>query len=144
MGLFEQMNMAESYRYSMTIVFASLMVVIIVGMLGALMVQMAPQKIGKLFRKVTDFFESVPDLLVIFLFMFFVITLYKTTGLKFLQLYGIFGHKPYFVPIVTIFFLPTLFFMQFLIKTLEGKSIGTMFYTARLKQLGKVESLLYI
>lgn len=44
MGLFEQMNMAESYRYSMTIVFASLMVVIIVGMLGALMVQMAPKK----------------------------------------------------------------------------------------------------
>jgi len=144
MGLFEQMNMAESYRYSMTIVFASLMVVIIVGMLGALMVQMAPKKIEKLFRKVTDFFESVPDLLVIFLFMFFVITLYKTTGLKFLQLYGIFGHKPYFVPIVTIFFLPTLFFMQFLIKTLEGKSIGTMFYTSRLKQLGKVESLLNI
>jgi peptide/nickel transport system permease protein len=55
----------------MTIVFASLMVVNIVGVLGALMVQKAPQKIGKLFRKVTDFFESVPDLLVIFLFIYF-------------------------------------------------------------------------
>ncbi|MDR6124002.1 peptide/nickel transport system permease protein [Bacillus sp. SLBN-46] len=121
LSLFEQMNMAESYRYSMSIVVASLLVVIIVGILGALMVQLAPRKIGNLFRKMTDFFESVPDLLIIFLFMFFVITLYKTTGLKFLQLYGIFGHKPYFVPIVTIAFLPTLFFMQFLIKALEGE-----------------------
>jgi peptide/nickel transport system permease protein len=121
LSLFEQMNMAESYRYSMSIVVTSLLVVIIVGMLGALMVQLAPRKIGNLFRKMTDFFESVPDLLIIFLFMFFVITLYKTTGLKFLQLYGIFGHKPYFVPIVTVSFLPTLFFMQFLIKALEGE-----------------------
>ena len=120
--LFEQMNMAESYRYSMTIVFASILVVIIVGMLGAIMVQLAPKKIGNMFKKVIGFFESVPDLLIIFLFMFFVITLYKTTGLKFLQLYGIFGHKPYFVPIVTIAFLPTLFFMQFLIKALEGEA----------------------
>ncbi|WML56601.1 ABC transporter permease subunit [Neobacillus sp. PS2-9] len=120
-GLIEQINMAESYRYSMTIVFASILVVIIVGMLGAIMVQLAPKKIGNMFKKVINFFESVPDLLIIFLFMFFVITLYKTTGLKFLQLYGIFGHKPYFVPIVTIGFLPTLFFMQFLIKALEGE-----------------------
>ncbi len=142
MGLFEQMNMAESYRYSMTIVFASLMVVIIVGMLGALMVQMAPKKIGKLFRKVTDFFESVPDLLVIFLFMFFVITLYKTTGLKFLQLYGIFGHKPYFVPIVTISFLPTLFFMQFLIKALEGEESRD--YVLYLKAKGIRKSRIFI
>lgn len=35
------------FFYTMTIVFASLMVVIIVGILGALMVQMAPQKIEK-------------------------------------------------------------------------------------------------
>jgi peptide/nickel transport system permease protein len=121
LSLFEQMNMAESYRYSMTIVVASILVVIIVGMLGAIMVQLAPKKIGNMFKNVIDFFESVPDLLIIFLFMFFVITLYKITGLKFLQLYGIFGHKPYFVPIVTIAFLPTLFFIQFLIKALEGE-----------------------
>lgn len=119
MVLFEQMHMSESYRYSMIIVFASLLVVIIIGILGAIMVQIAPKKLGNLFKKVIGFFESVPDLLIICLFMFFVITLYKSTGMKFLQLYGIFGHKPYFVPIVTISFLPTLFFMQFLIKSLE-------------------------
>ncbi|MGG3562931.1 ABC transporter permease subunit [Neobacillus rhizosphaerae] len=119
MVLYEQMHMGESYRYSMIIVFASLLVVILIGILGAIMVQMAPRKLGNLFKKVIYFFESVPDLLIICLFMFFVITLYKSTGLKFLQLYGIFGHKPYFVPIVTISFLPTLFFIQFLIKVLE-------------------------
>jgi peptide/nickel transport system permease protein len=119
MVLFQQMHMSESYRYSMIIVFASLLVVIIIGILGAIMVQIAPEKLGNLFKKVIGFFESVPDLLIICLFMFFVITLYKSTGMKFLQLYGIFGHKPYFVPIVTISFLPTLFFMQFLIKSLE-------------------------
>src|SRR5574342_197111 len=48
-----------------------------IGILGAIMVQIAPKKLGNLFKKVIGFFESVPDLLIICLFMFFVITLYK-------------------------------------------------------------------
>ncbi|MDQ1146553.1 peptide/nickel transport system permease protein [Bacillus sp. SORGH_AS 510] len=141
-SLYEQMNMAESYRYSMTIVFAALLVVIIVGVIGAIMVKLSPKKLGSLFKKVIDFFESVPDLLVIFLFMFFVITLYKTTGLKFLQLYGIFGHKPYFVPIITISFLPTLFFMQFLIKALEGEESRDYVLYLKAKGMRKFRILL--
>ncbi|MEO2075276.1 MAG: ABC transporter permease subunit [Bacillus sp. (in: firmicutes)] len=141
MVLFEQMHMSESYRYSMIIVFASLLVVIIIGILGAIMVQIAPKKLGNLFKKVIGFFESVPDLLIICLFMFFVITLYKSTGMKFLQLYGIFGHKPYFVPIVTISFLPTLFFMQFLIKSLEEEESKDYVFYLKAKGIRQIRIL---
>lgn len=121
--LLDQMNIVESYRYSMTIVISSLLVVISIGMISAILVQKTPKKIRNILKKVINFFEAVPDLLIIFLFQFFIITLYQTTGLKFLQLYGIFGQKPYFVPIITISCLPVLFLMQFLIKVLEEEEL---------------------
>jgi peptide/nickel transport system permease protein len=121
--LLDQMNIAESYRYSMTIVFISLLLVISFGMVTAILIQNAPKKLRNTFKKVINFFEGVPDLLIIFLFQFFVITLYQSTGIKFLQLYGIFGQKPYFVPIITISCLPVLFLIQFLIKVLEEEEV---------------------
>lgn len=121
--LLDQMNIVESYRYSMTIVISSLLVVISIGMISAILVQKAPKKLRNTFKKVINFFEAVPDLLIIFLFQFFVITLYQSTGLKFLQLYGNFGQKPYFIPIVTVSCLPVLFLMQFLIKVLEEEEL---------------------
>lgn len=121
--LLDQMNIVESYRYSMTIVISSLLVVISIGMISAILVQKAPKKLRNMFKKVINFFEAVPDLLIIFLFQFFVITLYQSTGLKFLQLYGNFGQKPYFIPIVAVSCLPVLFLMQFLIKVLEEEEL---------------------
>jgi len=118
LNLLDQLNAAESYRYTMAILAISLAVVIISGIFWAIIVQMAPRIIRQALRKVLDFFEVVPDLLIIFLFQFVIIALYKETGLKILQLYGMFGHKPIFVPIVTISFLPSLMLMQFLIKEL--------------------------
>ncbi|MGG1679580.1 ABC transporter permease subunit [Neobacillus sp. NRS-1170] len=140
--LYEQLNLAESYLYSMTIVFSSLLVVVFVGMAVAILVQMAPKKLGNLFKKVINFFEAVPDLLILFLFQFFVITLYKTTGLKFLQLYGNFGHKPYVIPIITVSFLPTLFLIQFFIKVLEEEELRDYVLYGKAKGLSQFRVLM--
>ncbi|WP_042454319.1 ABC transporter permease subunit [Neobacillus dielmonensis] len=118
LSLFEELNAAEAYRYSMTILGISLLVAIVIGIFGAIIIQMSPRTIRNGLKKVIDFIGVVPDLFIIFLFQFVIITLYKETGLKFLQLYGMFGNKPLFVPIVTTSFLPALMLMQFLIKEL--------------------------
>ncbi len=115
----QQLNWMDSYRYTMFILFISLLLVICISLAGVILVQTVPKKIAKSLKRIIDFFEGVPDLLVIFSFHFFVITLYQSTGLKFLQLYGNFGHKPYVIPIVTISFLPAFFLLQFFMKVLE-------------------------
>jgi ABC-type dipeptide/oligopeptide/nickel transport system permease component len=119
--LFNELKIAESYQYTMTILLASLVVITFSAIVFAVIVMVSPLKVRNILKNVINFFEGVPDLLVIFLFMFFVITLYKSTGFKFLQLYGVFGKKPYFVPIMTVSFLPLFLLLQFLIRVMTDE-----------------------
>jgi peptide/nickel transport system permease protein len=131
--LLNQIRFMETYSYTMSLFLACLSVVISLALFIAILVLLAPYTISKGLRKSIDFFEAVPDLMIIFFIQFFVITLYKTTGLKFLQLYGVFGEKPYFVPIVTISFLPLFLLTQFLIKiiTEEKTKLYTLYGMAK-------------
>lgn len=104
--------------YSLTIFSVSLVVTIFFGLIIAIGILILPRKWRSISKNILNLTESVPDLLVIFLFQIFVITLYKATGVKFLQLYGT-NSNPYFIPIVTVSFLPIFFMGQFLIKSYE-------------------------
>jgi peptide/nickel transport system permease protein len=128
-----QLNFLESYGYTMSLFVASLLVVTSLSLLIAILVLLTPNTFSSGLKRIIDFFEAVPDLMVIFFIQFFVITLYKTTGLKFLQLYGVFGAKPYFVPIVTISFLPLFLFTQFFIKIIaeERTKLYALYGTAK-------------
>lgn len=141
---FEQLNqfpLADSYRYSMSLLIICLLVVVFVGLILAFLVMIAPRKIRNIIKKGINLIEGIPDLFVIFLFMFFVITLYQNTGLKFLQLYGVFGNRPYFVPTITISFLPTLLFTQFLIKVLEEEESKIYVLFGKAKGVGRMKLL---
>ncbi|WP_066304511.1 ABC transporter permease subunit [Bacillus sp. FJAT-29814] len=141
--ILSQLPLFESYRYSMSLLAVCLMVVIFAGLLLAFLVIISPRKIRNRIKKGINLIEGIPDLFVIFLFMFFVITLYQKTGLKFLQLYGVFGNRPYFVPIVTISFLPTLLFVQFLIKVLEEEESKIYVLFGKAKGIGRM-GLLFV
>lgn len=140
--LFNELRIAESYQYTMTILLAALALIIFIAFFIVLLIMLAPLKIRNRIRSAVNFFEAVPDLLVIFLFQFSVITLYKTTGLKFLQLYGVFGNKPYFVPIMTISFLPLFLFLQFLIKVITEEQMNEYVLYLKAKGIGKLRILL--
>ncbi|ULT59069.1 ABC transporter permease subunit [Neobacillus drentensis] len=135
-------DIVESYRYTMTILLLSFIIVIILAVSMAIVVILSPPKVRNGLKNIVNFFEGVPDLLIIFLFMFFVITLYKTTGLKFLQLYGVFGNKPYFVPIMTVSFLPLFLMLQFLIKIITDEQTEPYVEYAKAKGIGQVRVLL--
>ncbi|NRD80812.1 ABC transporter permease subunit [Bacillus sp. BRMEA1] len=114
----KELPIVESYQYTMTILAASLLVVLFLAMLIAVFVMLSSGKVQTYLKYGINFIEGVPDLLVIFLFQIFVIALYKNTGLRIFQLYGIFGAKPYFIPVVTVSFLPVFLLAQFLIKVM--------------------------
>lgn len=135
-------DIMKSYRYSMTILLLSFIIVIILAVCMAIVVILSPPKVRNVLKNIINFFEGVPDLLIIFLFMFFVVTLYKTTGLKFLQLYGVFGNKPYFVPIMTVSFLPLFLMLQFLIKIITDEQTEPYVEYAKAKGIGQVRVLL--
>ncbi|MFB6465389.1 ABC transporter permease subunit [Cytobacillus sp. Hz8] len=131
--LFES-NIGDRIGYSLTIFILSLLFTILAGLLIAICVLLLSGKWRSRAKGFLNLTEAVPDLLVIFLFQFFVITLYKSTGIKFLQLYGTNAY-PYFIPIVTVSFLPIFFMAQFLIKSFEEESDKQYVLLAKAKGL---------
>ncbi|MFZ7943567.1 ABC transporter permease subunit [Neobacillus sp. 19] len=140
--LFKQLDISGSYQYTMTILFVSLVVIIFVAIIASIMIMLAPEKIRNRIKSIVNFFEAVPDLLIIFLFQFFVITLYKATGFKFLRLYGIFDTKPYFIPIITISFLPLFLLLQFLIQRISEEQNQLYVLYVKAKGMGRLRTLL--
>jgi peptide/nickel transport system permease protein len=139
---FKVLPIAESYQYTMTILAASLLVVFLLAMLTAVVVMLSRGKVQNCLKNVINFMEGVPDLLVIFLFQFFVIALYKKTGLRIFHLYGIFGAKPYFIPVVTVSFLPFFLLLQFLIKVMTEEQNQLYVVYLKAKGIGMVRILL--
>ncbi|WP_144555799.1 ABC transporter permease subunit [Bacillus sp. X1(2014)] len=140
--IFEKLHIAESYQYTMTILLSSLLYIIFLAMITAVLIFLSPEKVKNKLKSGLNFFEGIPDLLIILLFQFFVITLYKSTGLKFLQLYGLFGHKPYFVPIMTVSFLPFFLLLQFLIKIIDEEQNQQYVHYAKAKGMERLRILL--
>ncbi|MCM3116790.1 ABC transporter permease subunit [Neobacillus sp. MER 74] len=140
--ILKKLHIAESYQYTMTILLCSLLFIIFLAMISALLIFLSPEKVKNKLKNGLNFFEGIPDLLIILLFQFFVITLYKSTGLKFLQLYGLFGHKPYFVPIMTVSFLPFFLLLQFLIKIIDEEQEQQYVLYAKAKGMDRVWTLL--
>ena len=138
----KKLEIAESYQYTMTILVVSLIFIFFLAIVMSVLIILSPEKVRNRLKGGINFFEAVPDLLVIFLFEIFVITLYKSTGLKFLQLYGLFGHKPYFIPIMTASFLPFFLLLQFLIKAIDEEQIQQYVLYARAKGMGRIRTLL--
>lgn len=139
---FHELDIAGSYQYTMILLLVSLVCIFLLAIGMVLLIMIAPEKIRDRLKSMCNFFEAVPDLLVIFLFQFFVIMLYKNTGLKFLQLYGLFGHKPYFVPIVTVSFLPFFLLVQFLIRVMTEEQSQPYVLYVKAKGMGRSKTLL--
>ncbi|MFE8699519.1 ABC transporter permease subunit [Cytobacillus sp. FJAT-54145] len=130
-------DVKERYSYTLTILGVSVIVVSLVGLIITFMIVSLPLKIREMVKPIINMTEAIPDLLIIFLFQIGVITLYKSTGIKFLKLYGI-GENPYFIPIVTISFLPIFFLIQFMMKVYEDEENQHYVLLAKAKGLNRV------
>lgn len=111
-------GIVDRYLYTLKVLGISILLVTMVGLIISAVVIFTNGKTRNVLKNIINFSEAIPDLLIIFVLQIFVIILYKNTGIKFLQLYG-FSGDPYFIPIVVVSFLPSLFLAQFFIKVFE-------------------------
>ncbi|NRD79994.1 ABC transporter permease subunit [Bacillus sp. BRMEA1] len=141
LGYFKQYSIMENYKYSMTLLLISLAAVILIAVSISISVMLAPKNMREHLIKGIHFFEAVPDLLVIFSIQFLVISFYKSTGFRIFQLYGFFGAKPYFIPIVAVSFLPIFLLSQFLIKVIMEEQSKVYVLYVKAKGMGRLRIL---
>ncbi|WP_413298808.1 ABC transporter permease subunit [Bacillus sp. 1P10SD] len=123
----------DKYFYTMTILSVSLLIVILIGMFVATTIMLMPLSFRKRLSGFIDFTTTAPDLLIVFLLQYLVIFLYKTFHIKLFQLYGGNYTEPYFMPIVIVSFVPTIFLVQFLLREFANEEQQDYVLFARAK-----------
>ncbi|WP_413298811.1 ABC transporter permease subunit [Bacillus sp. 1P10SD] len=125
----------HKYLYSMTILGASLLIVIILSLTIATGIMLLPLSVQKRFKGFIDFTTTIPDLLIIALLMYLVFYMNRTYHLKIFRLYGGVETEPYFIPIFIIIFVPTIFLTQLILKEYSTEEHQNYVLFARAKGL---------
>ncbi|MEH7115976.1 ABC transporter permease subunit [Neobacillus vireti] len=142
--IFEYLNASSihKYKYTMSIISLSILYAIIVSLAVSVTIMLLPATFRKRIKSIVDFITSAPELLIIFLLQYLVIYLFRTYGIKLFQLYGGISTQPYFLPVFVVSFLPTLFFIQFLLAEFAKEELKDYVLLARAKGLSR--STIYI
>lgn len=101
----------EYYSYSMKIFLTSLVVSIAGGVLLTYVTSFFSKKVVRKISHVLSLLEALPDIFVIFVVQFFIIWFFKKTDILLYPIAGGF-EEVYFVPILVLSLLPTLFFFK--------------------------------
>lgn len=132
----------DRYTYSLEIIFISLLFSVFVGCFIAYLFMNLPYKLRTKVKHGLNFFEGLPDLLVIFMIQLFLFTLYREFNLRVVTMYGLAGKEPLIFPMIINSFLPSLFFAQFLIKVMEEEFEKHYILLGQAKGLSKMRILL--
>ncbi|WP_108670374.1 ABC transporter permease subunit [Peribacillus acanthi] len=128
----------ERYIYSLQIMGLSILFTIFIGCIIACFIIFIPYKWKAPLKDGLNFLEGLPDLFILFLLQMGIFTLYKEFGIKLFYMYGLFGAKPYFFPMVVISILPSLFFAQYLLKVMEEEMDKQYILLGRAKGLSNL------
>lgn len=112
-------SVIDRYTYSLELIFFSLLFTIFIGSVIAYLFMNLPYKHRLRVKNVLNFFEGLPDLLVIFMIQLFLFMLYREFQIRLVTMYGLAGKEPIIFPMIINSLLPSLFFTQYLIKVME-------------------------
>ncbi len=101
----------EYYLYSIKIFMAALVTAMFAGIFLTYLTSFLPKRMVHVLSRILSFLEVLPDIFVIFVVQFFIIWFYKKTEILLFPIAGAF-EKVYFVPIIVLSLLPTLFFYK--------------------------------
>ncbi|WLR53760.1 ABC transporter permease subunit [Mesobacillus subterraneus] len=141
---FERWNtetVIDRYTYSLEVIFVSLIFSIVIGSLIAYLFMNFPYKQRSRVKNILNFFEGIPDLLVIFMIQMFLFTLYREFQIRLVTMYGLAGKEPLIFPMIINSLLPSLFFAQYLIKVMEEEFEKHYILLGQAKGLSKVQLL---
>jgi peptide/nickel transport system permease protein len=131
----------KAYLYSMSILFASLILAIMMAFLITYTYLFIPIKFKKWIKDALSFADNIPDILIIMAFQFLVIYLYKKTGIKFLQIYSI-ESDVFLMPILCLMFVPLFMLVKMMITILDEEYQKTYVVFAKAKGLSEIEIFL--
>lgn len=116
-----QETVIDRYTYSLEIILVSLIFTIFIGSVIAYLFMSLPFKQRSKVKHVLNFFEGIPDLLMIFMMQMFLFTLFREFNIRLVTMYGLAGKEPLIFPMIINSLLPSLFFAQFLVKVMEDE-----------------------
>lgn len=136
-----QETVIDRYTYSLELIFFSLLFTIFIGSVIAYLFMNLPYKQRFRVKNVLNFFEGIPDLLVIFMMQMFLFMLYREFNIRLVTMYGLAGKEPIIFPMIINSLLPSLFFAQYLIKVMEEEFEKHYILLGQAKGLSKLQLL---
>ena len=128
----------EAYSYSMIILFSALLLGVILAFVFIYFYLWLPLRLKKWVRHLISILETLPDVLIIMVFQFGVIYLYKKTGIKFLQIYSL-NTEVYIMPIICLMLVPLFMLIRIMITLFEEEYEKVYVDFARAKGLSQLE-----
>lgn len=136
-----QETVIDRYTYSLELIFISLLFTILIGSVIAYLFMNLPYKQRSKVKNVLNFFEGIPDLLVIFILQMFLFMLNREFNIRLVTMYGLAGKEPIIFPMIINSLLPSLFFAQYLIKVMEEEFEKHYILLGQAKGLSKLQLL---
>lgn len=109
----------EPFVYSLEILFGALLIGFSLAFTFAFGASFLPRKILQLVKRILDFLESVPDIVVAALVQMLVIFLLKTYDIELFRVASYMENKAYALPIITLAILPMVSLFKILLLMIE-------------------------
>ncbi|PEQ26486.1 peptide ABC transporter permease [Bacillus cereus] len=102
-------NLLESYFYTLTIIISAFFIAVFLSIVLANFTFYLPKRIQSTISKSLNTIEAIPDLFLIISVQLIVISIYKNTNWLITIPFSTITNKTYFLPIVTLSILPTIY-----------------------------------
>ncbi|SET22812.1 peptide/nickel transport system permease protein [Salinibacillus kushneri] len=113
----------EPFVYSMQIVIGALFAGFFLALLLALFANFLPKPILHPLKRLLEFLESIPDLVVAILLQMLVIWIYQATDIRLFNVATYMDQKVYAGPIITLAILPMVTLFKFLLHLMEEERL---------------------
>ncbi|KMM39277.1 hypothetical protein [Guptibacillus hwajinpoensis] len=132
----------DNYLYSMTILFAALVIAIVFGMVFALSTFGLPHKMKRAIHTMLNGLEALPDILFIFILQMVVVWFFKTYDILLFE-FAYIGERIYLSPILSLCILPTVLFYRSFLLLLEEEWKEDYVQLVRSKGFSKMHVLIW-
>ncbi|EDL65877.1 ABC transporter permease subunit [Bacillus sp. SG-1] len=132
----------ESYSYSLTLLFVSLLIALLFAVFLTTVTFYLPSKLQGAIRKLSHIAEALPDVFVIFSLQLGAVWVFKHTNLLVTEPYALSGQKIYFLPILTLSLIPMIYLYKNTLMMYENELGKPYVEFGVSKGIGKLQILL--
>ncbi|MFD1735127.1 ABC transporter permease subunit [Bacillus salitolerans] len=132
----------EPVFYSITILICALLLAYLVSTLFTFLTMLLPAKHRGKSKLFIYLFESLPDILIVFLMQFFIIYFYKKTNILLLNFVSLQEERAYLLPILCLAIFPTIQLYRLSMLLFEQELTKDYVYLAKMKGVSYYSVLL--